>query len=110
MRHNWPDTSSAVPIHSFAEVIDQSRKLHQILDANECPLVADDQLGIRRYLIGPLRRNGADRFVPDLQEEAPAITVASLADTNKLLAAQRVKRMQDTHKTRGCDRSVCTLE
>jgi hypothetical protein len=110
MRHNWPDTSSPVSIDSFAEVIDDTRELHQICDGDECSLVADNQLGIRRDLIGPLRRNGADRLAPDLEEEAPAITVAPLAYTNKLLAAQRVKRMQDTHKTRGRDRSVCTLE
>ena len=73
-------------------------------------MLAHDDLRVRSYEIRPLRWNRADGRIIDLQQETSSISVVPFAYTNEILAAERMERMRDAHKTRGCDRSICILD
>jgi hypothetical protein len=57
-----------------------------------------------------LQWNRADRHIIDPEQETSSVPVVSLAHTSDLPAAERMERMRDPHKTRGCDRNICTRD
>lgn len=59
--------------------------------------------------VSPSRRNGANGFIIDLQQQGHSIAVISLAHARQLPPAERMERMRDAHKARSCDRSICIL-
>ncbi len=89
---------------------DQLGEFHQIRHAKERPLRADDELRVRPHEIRPLRRYRTDGRLIDAQQEPSPIPVVPLAHARELVAAEGMEWMRDTHKTRRCDRSVCTLD
>jgi hypothetical protein len=93
-----------------AKLIDQSCEFQQIRHAEERPMVTDDELRVRGNESCPLRRHRADGRLIDAQQEPSAITVVPLAHARELLAAEGMEWVRDAHKTRRCDRSVCTLD
>ena len=66
-------------------------------------MLAYDDLRVRSHEIRPLLRNRADGPIIDLQQQTPSMKVAPLAHANELLAAERMKRVCDAHKTRRYD-------
>ncbi len=71
--------------------------------------MTDDDLWIRAYKIGPLRRNRPYGSAVILQQEAFAIPVISFADAGKLSPEQWVEWMRDPHKLQRWTRRVCIL-
>jgi hypothetical protein len=84
----------------------QPSQLRQISGADDGTVSAPDALGIGSDQIGPLQRNGANRIIIHLQEQVRPIAVVSLGNTQELLTAERMERMQDPHKPRCFDRTV----
>ena len=95
---------------SFAQVLDEANEFQQIRQAKECPLPTDDNLWVRRHEIRPLRRNSADGYLIDLQQEPPAIPGIPLAYACQLPTAERMEWVHDAHKTRRCIGNICILE
>ena len=73
-------------------------------------MLAYDDLRVRSNEIRPLRRNRADGCIIDLQQKTSSIAVVPFTYASDLLAAERMERMRDAYKTRGCDRSSCTRD
>lgn len=59
--------------------------------------------------VSPLRRNGTNGFIIDLQQQGHSVAVVPLAHARQLPPVERMERMRDAHKARGCDRSICIL-
>jgi hypothetical protein len=91
------------------EAIHQAREFQQVNYAKYRPLLAHDNLRIWSDNIGPLRRNGANGMIVDLQQQSHPIPVVPLAHARQLPSAKRVERMSDAHKTRRWNRSICIL-
>ena len=66
-----------------------------------------DDLWIRRNEIRPLWWDRANRHIIDTDQKALSIAVVPLAYARELPAAQRMKRMRYSHKTRRCGRINC---
>ena len=94
----------------IAELIYQAFEFQQICHAEERAVLAYDDLRVESNEIRPLRRNRADRDIIDPEQETSSVTVVALAHTRELLAAERMERMRDPHKTRNCDRNICTRD
>lgn len=95
---------------TLAELIHQTFEFQQICHAEERTILAYDDLRVGGNQIRPLRRNRADRDIIDPEQETSPVTVVALAHTRELLAAERMEWMGDPHKTRGCDRNICTRD
>jgi hypothetical protein len=95
---------------TIAELIYQAFEFQQICHAEKRTILAHDDFWVRSNEISPLRRNRADRDIIDPEQETSSVTVVALAHTRDLLAAERMERMRDPHKTRGCDRNICTRD
>lgn len=103
MRQNSPYTLSPFFQRiASAKLIYQPCELQQIRHAAERTIPAYDDLRVGSHDISPLRRNRADPSIIDSQQETSSITVVSLAHANEFLAAERMERMRDTHKTHRC--------
>ena len=68
---------------------------------------AHDNLRIRSNEIRPLRRNRANGYIIDTEQQTLPIAVVPLTYARELLATERMKRMRYPHKTRGCVRITC---
>jgi hypothetical protein len=99
-----------LPRIPFAELLDQPGEFQQISHAEERLLSTDDNLGIRRHEIRPLRWNRADGRLINVQQEPSAIPVIPLAYTRQLLAAERMEWVRDAYKTRRCICTTCILD
>jgi len=97
-----PDTS--------AELVDKLCESQQIRDAKERTVLSYDDLRGSNRQIRPLLRNRADCSIINLQQQALSIGIAPFAHTSELFPGQRMKRVCDAYKMRGCDRSTCTLD
>ena len=84
-------------------------EFQQVSYAEQRPLPAQDDLGIRYNNVGPLRWNRANRPVIHLEEQRHAVAVIPVANAGQLPAAKRMERMRHTHKTGGCVRNRCIL-
>ena len=111
----YPLTHAAqLPLHisSFPwtqlllQITNQPSQIQEISGAENGAASASDDLGIGSDQIGPLQRNGANRIIIHLQEQVRPIAVVSLGNTQELLTAERMERMQDPHKPRCFDRTV----
>jgi hypothetical protein len=105
LRIVWPLTRI-----TLAELIYQVFEFQQVCHMEERTVLAYDDLRGGSNKIRPLRRNRADRDIIDPEQETSSVTVVALAHTGELLAAERMEWMRDPHKTRGCDRNICTRE
>jgi len=92
-----------------AELVYQPRQFQQISHPEERTMPAKDDLRVRSNDIGPLRRNRANGGLIDSQQETSPVAVVSLAQTGEFLAAERMERMRNPHKTHRCVGSTCTL-
>ena len=101
----WPLTRL-----TLAELIYQAFEFQQICYAEERTVLAYDDLRVESNEIRPLRRNRADRDIIDPEQETSSVPVVALAHASELLAAVRMERVRDPHKTRGCDRNICTRD
>jgi hypothetical protein len=95
--------------NTLAELIYQAFEFQQIRHAEERTILAHDDLRVGSYEIRPLRRNRANRYIIDPEQETSSVTVVSLAHASDLPAAERMERMRDAHKTHRWDRNTCTL-
>lgn len=93
-----------------AQLLDQSGEFQQIHYAEERLLPTDDNLGVRRHEIRPLRRNRADGHLIDVEQEPSAIAGVPLTYARQLLAAERMEWVRDAHKTRRCACNTCILD
>ena len=118
VRHSFPYACGEIRLtcHSSpprpivaAEPIDQLGEFQQVRHAEQCPTPAQNDLGIRRYNIRPLRPNCVDHSIVALQQQRLPIAVVTLTYAGELLPAERMKGMRYAHKTCGCDRSLCIL-
>lgn len=100
-------TSLAVPP---AELIYEPCQFQQIRHTEHRAMLADGDLRVRSNQIRPLRRNRANSRIVDPQQKTSSRKVVPLAHASELLAAEWMKRVRDTHKTRTYDRSVCILD
>jgi hypothetical protein len=91
-------------------VLDEASEFQQIRQAEERLLPTDDNLWVRRHAIRPLRRNRANSYLIDLQQEPSAIPGIPLAYARQLLAAERMEWVRDAHKMRRCIGNTCILE
>jgi hypothetical protein len=105
LRITWPPQRI-----TLVELIHQTFEFQQICHAEERTILAYDDLRVRGNQIRPLRRNRADRDIIDPEQETSSVTVISLAHASELPSAERMERMRDPHKTRSCDRNVCTRD
>jgi hypothetical protein len=118
MRHSCPYIRGEIILtrHSLpprpivaAEPIDQLGELQQVRHAEQRPTPAQNDLGIRRYNIRPLRPNCVDHSIVAQQQQRLPIAVVTLPCAGELLPAERMKGMRYAHKTCGCNRSLCIL-
>jgi len=105
LRIAWPLTRL-----TLADLIYEAFEFQQVRHAEERTILAYDDLRVGSNEIRPLRRNRADRDIIDPEQETSSVTVVALAHTSELLAAEGMERMRDPHKTRGCDRNICTRD
>lgn len=105
LRIVWPLTRI-----TRAELIYQAFEFQQICHAEERTILAYDDFRVGSNEIRPLRRNRADRDIINLEKETSSVTVVALARASELFAAERMERMRDPHKTRCCDRNICTRD
>ena len=66
-----------------------------------------DDFRIRRGNVGPFRRNGANGFIVDTQQETLAGPVIALADADELPVAERMERMGYADKLRRSGGKAC---
>jgi hypothetical protein len=92
------------------QMLHQSSELDEIRDTEERALLAHYDFWIRGDDVGPLWGHRAKGLLIDLQQEAPPVAAIPLANAGKLLSAVGMERMSDPNKTRGSDRSSCTLD
>ena len=83
------------------------REFQQIRDAEKRTMPAHDNLRIRSNEIRPLRRNRANGYIIDTEQQTLPIAVVPLTYAHELLATERMKRMRYPHKTRDCVRITC---
>src|ERR1700746_481889 len=97
MRHSYPYICGEIRLtrHSSpprpimaAEPIDQLGELQQVHHAEQRPPPAQNDLGIRRYNICPLRPNCVDHSVVALQQQRLPIAVVTLPYAGELLPAE----------------------
>ena len=93
----------------LAEPVYQASEFQQVHHAEWRTVSTHGDLRINSDDVSPLRRNGANGFIIDLQQQGDSIAVVPLAYAGQLPSAERMKRMRDAHKARGCDRSICIL-
>ena len=89
------------------ELRDEPCEFHQVCDAKEGATLADDHLRLRSDEVRPLRGNGANDAGADLQQEAGAVSVIPLTDTEELSPAEWMERMRYPHKACMSDAMVC---
>lgn len=61
------------------EALDQLGELQQVGNSNQCTSCAESDLRIGSYNVCPLRRNRTNLLLVDLQKQAFAVPVVSLA-------------------------------
>jgi len=94
--------SSPLRRSSPAQAVNQAGELQQVGHTEQRPLPAEDDLGIGRNNIRPLRWNRANCTIIHLEQERPAKTVVPVPCTDQLPPAEWMERMRHTHKTGGC--------
>jgi hypothetical protein len=77
-------------LRTFTKVRHQISQLQQVYDAQESAPLTNDELGIGRYYVRPLRPHRAKTFVADAQQEPCAIPVVALADTDEFSSTERM--------------------
>src|SRR5580704_32727 len=105
LRIVWPLTRI-----TLAELIYQAFEFQQICPAEKRTIRAYDDFRVGSNEIRPLRRNRANRDIINPEKETSSVTVVALARASELFAAERMERMRDPHKTRCCDRNICTRD
>lgn len=93
-----------------AQPIYQPGEFHKIREAEESALPDQDDLGIRRREVRPLRGHRADGPLINLEQETPAGAVGPLAYARELLPAEGMEGVGDTYKTRGPEGKICILD
>ena len=118
MRHSFPYVCGEIHLtrHSSpprpivaAETINQLGEFQQVRRAEQRSTPAQNDLGIGRYNIRPLRPNCVDHSIVALQQQRLPIAVVTLTYAGELLPAERMEGMRYAHKTCGCNRSPCIL-
>ena len=66
-------------------------QFHQVCDPEQRAALPYDDLRIGGDGVRPSRRNGTDCAIIEAQQQAPAVPVVSLADTDGRLSAERMK-------------------
>ena len=105
LRMVWPPTRI-----TLAELIYQAFEFQQICPAERRTILAYDDFRVGSNEIRPLRRNRTDRDIINPEKQTSSVTVVALARASELFAAERMERMRDPHKTRCCDRNICTRD
>jgi hypothetical protein len=85
-------------------------QFHQVRDPEQRAALPHDNLGIGSDDVGPLRRNRTDCAVVEAQQQTPAGSIKSLADTNGTAAAKRVEGVGYNNTLRGSEGNACTLQ
>jgi hypothetical protein len=88
---------------SPAQAVDQVGEFEQVSYAEQRPLPAQDDLGIRCDNIRPLRWNRANRTFIYLEQQRHAVAVIPVAYAGQLPPAERMEWMRHAYKTCGCD-------
>ena len=91
------------------ELLDETGKPQEIHKSEKRPPMSDEDLKIRGYNVGPLRRNRANRAVVDAQQEPLARPVMAFADADELPPGERMKGVNHADKLRRSDGNVCFL-
>lgn len=92
------------------EAIDQSGERHEVDDAKARASTTENHLDVGRGEVCPLRGNGADDLLVDLQQESHAEAVVPSTDTKQRSLVEGMERVRDADKTHQRDGTVCTLE
>lgn len=90
-------------------MVHKPRDREQLRHAEECTVLAYYDFRIRSGKIRPPLWNRTDGPIINLQQETLPIRVISLAYTSELIAAERMERVHNPHKTRRCERSTRIL-
>jgi hypothetical protein len=85
-------------------------QFRQVRDPEQRAALPHDDLGIRSHDVGPLRRNQTDRAIIEAQQQAPAGSIVSLADTNGGAAAKRVEGVGYNNTLRQSEGNACILD
>jgi hypothetical protein len=92
-----------------AQSLHQFGEFQKIGDPDHRAPLAEDDLGIGRHIIRPLRQYRAHRLFVDPQQEPRTVPVVPLADADKLLSAERMERVRHAYKTHCSGRRACIL-
>jgi hypothetical protein len=87
----------------------QIRKVEQVRHAEARTAAAEHDLRVGRDVVRPVHRYRADAIRVDAQQEPRTVPVVPLPHADELPSAERVERVHDAHKTRGCERRACIL-
>jgi len=98
-------THTGLPI-ALNEAGHQVGESEQIGDPEQPSAVAEDDLGIGRDRVGPLRRYRAKAILVDAQQQADAVPVVPLTHADELASDERVERVRHAYKTRARVRSA----
>ena len=88
----------------------EAGQFHQVCDQEQGTALSHDDLRIGGDGVRPLRRNGTDCAVIEAQQQAPAVPVVSLADTDGDPSAKRMKGVGYKNLMRGSEGNVRTLK
>jgi len=83
-------------------------ELNEISDLKWRPTLAQDDLRVGCDNVGPLRRHRADAIVVGSQQQPLPVAIVAFADADELSSAERVKRVDNVHKTPTCIRRACS--
>lgn len=87
----------------------EAGQFHQVCDPEQRAALPYDDLRIGSDGVRPLRRNGTDCAVIEAQQQAPAVPVVSLADTDGNPSAGRMKGVGYKNLMRGSEGNVRIL-
>jgi hypothetical protein len=91
------------------QAIQKTCELQQVCNTEECAPLSDDDLRIWDGEVRPLRGDGTNDLLIDLQQEPRAIAVVPLAHADERLPAEGMERMRYAHKAHRSNGNVCIL-